>query len=98
MVQSKAGNVLVEHGATLFSTRQFHATGPYDSLHGIHDSFHESDFWWNELCAHYPHGLLSVRDSGADYHAGSLLTLLGVGCHLPDVVLLRSGVDLLPPL
>ena len=97
MVRSKVGNIHAGHGATLFSTRQSHVAGSYHFLHGKHDSSHESDFWWYELCAHSPHGLLSVRDSDADYHAGSPLTLLGVGWHLPDVVLLRSDMELLPP-
>ena len=97
MVRSKVGNVHAGHGTTLFSTRQFHVAGSCHSLHGKHDSSHESDFWWYELCAHSLHGLLSVRDSDADYHARSLLTLLDVGWHLPDVVLLHSDVDLLPP-
>ena len=97
MVQSKVGNVLIGYGTTLSLTRQSHVAGSCHFLHGKHDSSHKSDFWWYELCAHSPHGLLSVRDSSADYHVGSLLTLHGVGWHLPDVVLLRSEVDLLPP-
>ena len=97
MVQSKVGNVPTGHGAILFSTRQSHAVGSCHFLHGKHDFSHESDFWWYELCAHSPHGLLSVQDSDADHHARSPLTLLGVGWHLPDVVLLHSDVDLLPP-
>ena len=97
MVWSKVGNILAGHGATLFSTRQSHVASSCHFLHGKHDSSHESDFWWYKLCAHSAHGLLSVQDSGADYHAGSLLTLLGVGWHLPNVVLLCSDVDLLPP-
>ena len=91
------GNIHGEYGATLFSTRQSHVAGSCHALHGKHDSSHESDFWWYELCAHSPHGLLSVRDSGANYHAGSLLILLGVGWHLLDVVLKRNDVGLLPP-
>ena len=97
MVRSKMGNVHAGRGATLSSTRQPHVIGSCRSLHGKHDSSHESDFWWYELCAHSPHGLLSVWNSGVDYHAGSPLTLLSVGWHLPKVVLLRSDVDLLPP-
>ena len=98
MVLSKVGNIPARHGATLFSTHQSHVVGPCNFLHGKHDSFHKSDFWWYELCAHSPHGLLFVQDSGADYHAGSLLTLLGVDWHLLNMVLLYSDVGLLPPL
>ena len=96
-VRSKARKVLARRGATLFSTCQFHVAGSCHFLHGKHNSSHESDFWWYEFCAHSPHDLLFVRDSGADYHAENLLTLLGVGWHLPGVVLLCSDVDLLSP-
>ena len=49
-------------------------------------------------CAHTPLTAFSSFETPVkDYHAGSPLTLLGVGWHLPDVVLLRSDVDLLPP-
>ena len=97
MVRSKVGNVLVGHDATLFSTRQSHVAGSYHALHGRHDFSHESDFWWYELCAHSPRDLLFIRDSGGDHHTESPLTLLGVGWHLPEVVLLRSDADLLSP-
>ena len=97
MVRSKVGNVLAERGAILFSNWQSHIAGSRHALHGRHDSSHESDFWWYELCAHSPRGLLFIRDSGGDHHTESPLTLLGVGWHLLEVVLLRSDADLLSP-
>ena len=97
MVRSKVGSVLAGYDATLSLNRQSHIASSRHALHGRHDFSHERDFWWYELCGHSPHGLLSVRDSDEDYHAGSPLTLPGAGWHLPDVVPPRNDVDLLPP-
>ena len=91
------GSVLTGHDATPSSNRQSHVADSCHALHGRYDSSYESNFWWYKLCAYSPHGLLSVRDSDGDYHAGNPLTLPGAGWHLPDVVLPRSDVDLLPP-
>ena len=91
-------NVFAEHDATPSSTRRFHIACLCHSLRGKHDSSLEINFYWYELCAHFPHGPISIRGSCADCHAGNPLTLLDVDQHVPGVVLLLPGVDLPPPL
>ena len=97
MVRNWTVNVFAEHDVTLSSTHRFHVACPCHSLHVKRDSSLEIDFYWYELCAHFPHGPLSIRGPCVDCHAGNPLILLDVDQHLSGVLLLLLGVDLPPP-
>ena len=71
-------NVFAEHDAIPPSTRRFHVACLCHSLHGKHDSSLEINLYWYELCAYFPHGLLSVQGSYADCYAENPLILLEV--------------------
>ena len=90
-------NVFAEHVAIPSLTHRFHVACLCHFLHEKHGSSLKIDFYWYELCAHFPHGLLSVQGSCVDCHAENPLILLDVDQHLPGVVLLLPGVDLPPP-
>ena len=97
MVQSKVGNALVVHGATLSSNPQSHVADPHHASCGKRDSSRVNGSWWYELYVHSPPGILSVRDSFEGHHAESPLTPPDAGWHPPDAVPPRGEVDPLLP-
>ena len=90
-------NVFAMRGAIPSSIHRFHVACLYYSLHGKHGSSLEIDFYWYELCAHFPHDLLSVQGSYKDCYVETLLIQLGVESYPLGVDLSLPGVDLLLP-
>ena len=71
-------DVFAIRGAILSSVHQFHAACPYHSLHGKHGFSLETSFYWYELCAHFPHDLLSIEGLQTDCYVKTPLILLDV--------------------
>ena len=71
-------DVFAVRGVILSSVHQFHVACPYHSLHGKRGFSLETNFYWYELCAHFPHDLPLVEGSQTDCHIETPLILLGV--------------------
>ena len=71
-------NVFIVRDVILSLVHQSHVACLYHSLHGKHGFSLETSFYWYELCAHFPHDLLSIEGLQTDCYVKTPLILLDV--------------------
>ena len=89
--------VFAMRGAILFSVHQFHVACPYHSSHGKRGFSLETDFYWYELCAHFPYDLPPIEGLQTGCYVKTPLILLGANQHPLDADPSLLGVDLIFP-